>query len=350
VPKRRVLLLIAQSLLGLGLLIGWLLVVDLGEIGRTLSQARWGLVAMASVLGFASLSLRAVRWRMVLRPVARVPYLDIWLVVAASALVNFVIPLRTAEIARSLFLRQRRDVPIAASLATAVVDRVFDLAAVLLLGAAGALVMGGLRGGASGFLIGGGILLTGFAAFVGVTVWARSGQMALIDRLLPRKLGAPLRQRILGIIERFLDGFAAVWRRPRELAPLFALGIAATLADAAAFYVLIASLGFSAAPMLVVLGYSLYSLTYLVPAAPGYVGSAEAFGSLAFAGVGLPPALAASAVVLSHAVMSILVLSLGAISLWGLGIRPASTFRSLLGQESAGSGAGPMPPEGKRSG
>ena len=125
----------AQTLLGAGLLAAWLWIVDLEAVAETLAQAKWGYVLLAGAVGVTSTLIRAMRWRLVLKPIARVPRLDVWLITVASSLINFVIPIRSGEIARSFFLRQRDSIPISKSLPTVAVDRSFDMLAMLSIGA-----------------------------------------------------------------------------------------------------------------------------------------------------------------------------------------------------------------------
>jgi len=138
--RRRASLLIVQSLIGLGLLAVWALAVDLSDVWQTLAQARWPIVIAAAMISVCSSFVRAARWRLILRPVARVPLWEIWLITLVSSLVNFVIPVRSGELARAVLLKQRRRVPMSASLPTVAIDRSFDLLAVLLLGALGAAI------------------------------------------------------------------------------------------------------------------------------------------------------------------------------------------------------------------
>ncbi|HSR23620.1 MAG TPA: lysylphosphatidylglycerol synthase domain-containing protein, partial [Candidatus Eisenbacteria bacterium] len=55
--------------------------------------------------------------------------------------------------------------------------------------------------------------------------------------------------------------------------------------------------------------------TYLLPAAPGYVGSLEAGGTLLLGSIGLSPGAAAGAIVLWHAVATLLIVGLGLFAL-----------------------------------
>ena len=328
--NRRAGLLIAQTLLGLALLIAWLYLVDLKEVGQTLSQAKWPLVLLAIVIGLGSGVLRAQRWRIVLRPIAQVPLGDLWLINMASSLVNFVIPLRTGEIARSLLLKQRHRVSIATSLPTIAVDRSFDLVAMLILGALGALSGISLGGRLATVFLAGGALLLVFIAFVVSAILSGDRLLNFVSRLLPSRLSSLIRERILGLIERFIAGFTTVSKRPKALVPMFTLSLISAVMDGALYYFLFASLGSFQPPAIVLTGYSLFALTFLVPGGPGYIGSMEAFGSLVFSALGVGRELAASTVVLYHATNAIILGVIGGLAMWVLGFRPSTAVRSLV--------------------
>jgi len=183
--NRRRWLIAGQSLLGVALLIVWLLIVDLDAVAQTLRSAQWAFVALAAGLAVTSTVVRAVRWRIVLRPIASVAQVDVWLISLGSSLINFVIPIRSGEIARSLFLKQRDSVPISASLPTVAVDRSFDMLAVLLIGAIG--IISGLRLGGSLSIVlalGAGLFL-GFATFVVLAIfWPTRSKITLARCLI----------------------------------------------------------------------------------------------------------------------------------------------------------------------
>jgi len=170
-----------------------------------------------------------------------------------------------------------------------------------------------------------------------LAIWARSRLMTVAERLMPQFLGRSLRQRLLGILEGLITGFTTIGRRPQDLLSLLGLSMGAALIDASMFYCLFVSLGAVLAPAIVVTGYSLFVVTFLVPGAPGYVGSFEAFGSLVFSALGVATGLAASAVLLSHALNVVIVGVTGGAAMWALGLRPAQAVRSFV-NPTAGNG------------
>lgn len=328
--RRRTILLVLQSLLGIALLAAWAWAVDLGEVGRTLSSAVWQFVVAAAALNIATTILRAVRWRLILRPIARVPLRELWFISFTSSLVNFIIPLRTGEVARALLLKQRHKVPISAALPTIAVDRSLDLLAVLLEGALGAALGIHLDPRLQLGLLFAVLLMLGFAVAVALAITSGDRAVTLVARLLPRRFDGALRARLLGILRDFIAGFAAIGRRPKDVLQVLGLSLLAALVDAAGFYVLFVSLDVPVSPALVLMGYALFVLTYLIPGAPGYVGSTEAFGSLIFGSLGVATALAASTIVLAHALNAVVLALAGGISIWGLGLRPTEAVRSFV--------------------
>jgi uncharacterized protein (TIRG00374 family) len=328
--NRRAVLLIAQTLLGLALLVAWVLLVDLSEVGRTLSQARWIYVLLAAGIGLSSSLIRSQRWRLVLRPIGSVPLLDLFLIIMASSLVNFVIPLRTGEIARSLLLKQRHRVSMSASLPTIAVDRSFDLLAVLVVGTIGALSGISIGGRLSTVLLAGGVLLLVFVIFVILAILSGDRLLALADRLLPKRLASHIRDRILGIVKGLLAGFTAVGRQPTGLVQMLVLSFLSAVLDGTLFFLLFQSIGASVPYAIVLTGYALFALTFLVPGAPGYVGSMEAFGSLVFSALGVGVGLAASAVILYHALNALMLGVVGGLAVWILGLRPVSAVKAFV--------------------
>ena len=324
-------LIAGQTLLGAVLLAAWLWIVDLEAVAYTLRSAEWGFVALAAGLAVTSTVVRAVRWRIILRPIANVPRIDVWLITLASSLINFVVPIRSGEIARSLFLKQRHAVPISASLPTVAVDRSLDLLALLVIGSVA--VLSGLRleGSLSIILVLGAGLFAGFATFVILAIFWQERSMRVAEWAVPRFIGESIRSRILGILNGLMTGFTAIGRQPRRLIPLVALSLIAALLDSGVFYLLFVGVGNPVPPMVALTGYALFALTFILPGAPGYIGSMEAFGSLVFGGaLGIPQAASASVILIYHALNALILAIFGGIAIWTLGFRPSTAFRTVV--------------------
>lgn len=329
--SRRSWLIAGQSLLGVILLAAWVYLVDARAVAATLLQADWRYVVLAAAIAMASTYLRAVRWRRVLAPIKRLPLLEVWLIGLASSLINFVVPIRSGELARGVFLKQRHSIGMSRSLPTVAVDRSLDMVAVVVVGVIGVATGLSLGQSLTLALTLGAALFVAFAGFVFVTVRWHEQLLSMLENVFPTCLGEALRTRLLGILQGLLGGFAAVGRRPRALFPLTLLAFAAALLDGIGILLIFHGVGYNIAPLTAITGYAIFALTFLIPGAPGYVGSFEALGSLVFVGaLAIPEAEAGSAILIFHALNAALLGVAGGLAFWILGVRPAQVLRSAL--------------------
>jgi len=191
------------------------------DIWEPLKTARyWWLIPGVGVY-FIGVWVRSWRWHYLLRPVKSISTPKIFPIVTIGYMGNNIYPARAGEILRAVILKRKEDISISASLATIVVERVFD--GVVMLG----FVFLNLPElatltGASGFI--GNIqtlALWGAAAFLGVLgvflaaamfpTQAEIVIMKLIQVLVPEKF----REKTNEIVLRFLNGLESL-RSPRE--------------------------------------------------------------------------------------------------------------------------------------
>lgn len=117
----------------------------------------------------------------------------------------------------------------------------------------------------------------------------------------------------------FLDSFKILRRSTKDLSVLVFLTIFAYGADAFIWYFTFLALNHPQDYFKMYLGQLLSALTYLIPAAPGYIGSAEASGLLIFTGVfGIEVNLASSMVVLFHILTVLFIICFGITSVYFL--------------------------------
>ncbi len=221
-------------LLAAALLAFFLWNVDFARVGEALERAHLGWLAGATALALFSYWLRAVRWQLILLPVGRVSHLGAVLATAIGYAAMTVLPARMGDVVRPLVLARHERIPVAATLASILTERIFDLWTVVVfflvfvvwpppmavLGeeAKSTLHVLSLTGWAvgAGLVVGSGVLLAMFRF-----------QESFIDRItapigrwLPR-----WQQPIASFLGHFLDGLR-VLRRPRDLAVTLAASAA----------------------------------------------------------------------------------------------------------------------------
>jgi uncharacterized protein (TIRG00374 family) len=129
---------IAFRLIGLGILALILLRLDLEATLATLAGVRWGYLLLAVAVNPLLFGIKSWRWRELLR-MQGIGYrwLDAFLAFVAGLFLGLVTPGRVGDMGRAFYLKQDLDVPVSEGLANVLMDRLFDLNTILVLGAAG---------------------------------------------------------------------------------------------------------------------------------------------------------------------------------------------------------------------
>jgi uncharacterized membrane protein YbhN (UPF0104 family) len=119
------------------------------------------------------------------------------------------------------------------------------------------------------------------------------------------------------IVEFTTDIGILLKENQHKLFSIVGFSLLAIISEALVWYILFTSLFTSVNPFSIWLGSMLNSLTFLIPAAPGYVGSAEAAGLAVFnLGLGYDKTGVAAATLLYHAFVLIFMLIFGVIGLY----------------------------------
>jgi uncharacterized protein (TIRG00374 family) len=121
--------------LSAGLLVWTLRVETPSDIWSVISMSNLPLLVVAALVATAVFPLRAIRWRVILEPVApNLPVGQLWRATAVGMMVNNIYPARLGEIARAYALtRETNRVSLTSAVASLAVDRVFDALTLMLL-------------------------------------------------------------------------------------------------------------------------------------------------------------------------------------------------------------------------
>jgi len=319
-------------LLSAGLTAWFVWTIDWATLSGSMMQVRPVAVAGASGLLVLEFVLRAVRWKILLRrivPDARVGDLFSATVIGAAA--NTLLPARAGELAKPLVASRKVGAPFTSVVATAVMERVYDLLGLVSVLLAMSLVLPSDVGTSSE----GAVLvynlkrygvLFGAAGLAGMLVFfalARRGEAA---RGLFGKLAAlgppPIRRRALEIFDGFVAGLASVKdRRALVEAPL--ISIAIWFNGVAAIYLLFHAfsldLPFGAACFTAVA----IALTVALPQAPGFFGVFHVAIEKTLVLWAIDPSPAKAFAIVFWAVSFVPVTAIGLAALWreGLSLR-----------------------------
>ncbi|MGD2205744.1 MAG: lysylphosphatidylglycerol synthase transmembrane domain-containing protein [Anaerolineae bacterium] len=129
---------IAFRLSGLGLLALILVKLDLKATAAALANVRWSYLLAAVAANLLLFGLKSWRWRELLRMQGSVyPWRDAFLAFVAGLFLGLVTPGRVGEMGKAFYLEQDQGMPLSEGLASVLMDRLFDLYTILVLGAIG---------------------------------------------------------------------------------------------------------------------------------------------------------------------------------------------------------------------
>ncbi len=308
-----------QTAFGLVLLWLWLRTVSLPEIAAHARVHSWWAVAAMVLLFLITSVIRARRWLLLLRPLAQVGMVLAFAMNAAGGLLNYVLPIRSGDAARAWWLWRRHRIPAGSALATIVIDKACDLAAVaVVLAGLEVVALSGAVNAPRGLAGAAALAIALLAAVLGTAVLGpRIARSAPARRILPPQFASAL----AGQAFAFRAGARGLWT-PELAARLAGLTALALVIDAFNFTLLFVAVGIDVPLLKAMAAYPALLLSFAIPAGPGYVGNLEFAGSLVLGGgLGLASAVAAGAIVLYHAITALNALALGLLSFFLVGGR-----------------------------
>jgi uncharacterized protein (TIRG00374 family) len=318
--------------IGVSLVVGILLLVALiwwtgiDEIGAAIGSASplW-LAASAAVIPPAYI-LRAIRWKLLLAPVKKsVRVSNTFWSTAIGSMVNTIIPIRLGEFVRAYTLGEKEEIGFAPGLSSIVVERTLDMIGLLSIGVVTMLLVS-TQAGLPSLAVNIFIAVAVFIAAVLVVIIVGIKKEDLIIRTLTRTTSKipfvkKYTTRIADFASSLIKGLQGLSQNPK----MFIANISITwllwlIYTSAAYFTFIAfnqPISFVSA----ILGGTLMSLSHILPATPGYVGSYEIFWALIFLALSVTEEKTLVAMgVTSHVVGLLPIMILGCISVVWLGV------------------------------
>ncbi|KMY68299.1 hypothetical protein AAU61_00915 [Desulfocarbo indianensis] len=247
------------------------------ETLRTLSYPLLAPVVAVYLLGFIP---RAKKWQLILehlKPVSLASCLGYSFVGCAG---NAVLPARLGELVRAFLCGRREGAAATAVLSTIVLERVLEVLSLMLLFSLTVWLTG--RGELQTWaLLGLGACL-GLIALLFV-MQRRGGWLVGLAGLVPAK---GLRERLIDLAQRFLEGLAVV-RAPGRLFLVLALGLAVYLIEGSSYWLLAMALGLKVSYVQSLFVLCFIFVGMLVPAAVGNIGPLQYFCVLGFSFFGV---------------------------------------------------------------
>lgn len=313
--------------LSVGLLVWVLRDVNLAEVWQILRQSNVWLFLLASAVATAIFPLRAIRWQVILSPIAdKIPFGPPWRAVAIGMMINNVVPARVGEIARAYAIS--REVPAVrfpAALASLAVDRVFDAIIVGILLVASTMVPGFPTGAEVGgqpvarFAFVFGLLMLGLVVVL-IAIAAIPDRIARLYQRVVGRLAPGLVEPGARLITSFASGLT-VLHSPSRFLLVFWWTLVHWLVNALAFYIAFFAVGVDAPFSAALFAQGIIVIGVALPSTPGFFGVFEAAATVALGLFGIEATQAISWAIGFHLVSFIPITVIGAIYFARLGLR-----------------------------
>jgi glycosyltransferase 2 family protein len=289
--------------------------VDLGAAFAVLGRANPAWIGLMLVAVLIDVGTRGGRWRVLLAPIAAIPFGRVLGYTYQGYLANNVLPARLGELVRTHALGEGEGLSRTTVLGTVVVERIVDTVMVVAIAAVSVLVLS-VRGVMSS------AVLLGFA-FVSLLVIALA--LGVVAHRLPgaERVTAFIARwpRIVELGRRLRDGLA-VASRPRTMAGAVVLSLAAWTASTITFLAGGQAVGIELTVAQGALIGSGVALASIVPSGPGYVGTFELTAVGIAGGLGIDRDAAFAMALLIHATILAVTSVGGVIAIVALRRRP----------------------------
>jgi uncharacterized protein (TIRG00374 family) len=308
--------------------------VDFALVWEQLTSANLAFVALGIGFYFIALFVRTWRWRVLLSPMKSVPIQKLFSILSAGYMANNIYPARAGDLLRAVLLRKNENVPISASLATIIVEHLFDGIAILALVL---LNLGQLTSFApnsqwvdiietSAFWVGlvFGLILLVFIGMVFLPEKMNKVSEWVIKHLVPGKLREPLS----GIIHKFADGLQVLHSPVQSLLVMFQ-SVLIWVVEAGLYWGVMRAMRLDLTYQSLLLIVGIVNLVLLVPAAPGGLGTFDAATKSMMEVFGVNPENALSYALLLRAALWLPVTVVGAFFFVKEGISLTSDLETL---------------------
>lgn len=294
--------------------------LNLREVLLDLRSANYWWLLPGIAVYFGAVWARTWRWHYLLRPIKRIPLRELFPVVVIGYMGNNVYPFRAGEVIRAWVLERNQQVTISASLATIIVERIFDGLVMLMFVFVAlpfapipppfdriVLWMTGLFFGA----------LLAFFLLALRPAFTQRLYTAVFNVLVP---AGKARAFALTQADRFMDGLASL-RSPADLLMTLVSSTLIWLTETTKYWFVMHAFDFEVTFFVLMLMTAVVNLATTLPSSPGYVGTFDEPGIEILKVFGVGENVAAAYTLVLHAALWLPITLLGLVYMTRQGVR-----------------------------
>jgi uncharacterized protein (TIRG00374 family) len=293
--------------------------IDFPQLWLVLIEANyWWLIPGVAVY-FVALWVRSWRWHYLLRPLKPITTQTLFPIVTMGYAANNIFPARAGEV-RAVVLKRQEDVAIPASLATIIIERMFD--GIVMLGfvfinlseltrlTSVVIEIAGIKIGIREVAIWGSVAFFGALALFLVAAMFPAPTDRLVTWLVSHLAPFRIREKTLGVIQRFLEGLKSL-SSPFDVLMVFFTSVLIWLLETVKYWFVMHAFSFSVSFFALMLMNGVVNLATTIPSAPGYLGTFDLPGIAVLQAYNIPREIAASYTFVLHFALWFPVTALG---------------------------------------
>ena len=307
--------------------------LKLNEFWGSVKDANYIWLIPGIAVYFVGVWVRAWRWHYLLGPIKKIPTKTMFPITTIGYMGNNIYPARAGEVLRAVILKRKEGVSVSASLATIIVERIFDGVVMLAFVFVNLPELTKLTG-ASGFVgniqqvavIGTGVFLGALVVFLLAAMFPHTTAKVglwFIYHLLPQRL----HEKVIGLMTKFLDGLASL-RSPFNVLMVFFTSVIIWLLETGKYWFVMHAFDFSVSFFALMLMNGIVNLATTIPSAPGYIGTFDAPGIAVLTAYGVEHSIAAGYTLVLHVALWVPITALGAYYLAREGIKWSDSLRA----------------------
>jgi uncharacterized protein (TIRG00374 family) len=312
---RKISAVVASTLIAVGIILFMLFRVK-DDLIVALENIVWGYLVLAVVICLLAWLLRGLRYKVILSGIGiRCSFLFSTGCIFISQTANLIVPARLGDLVRVFILKQQYGGGVSEGISSIVVERVFDIVMVALLGAVSLLFVFNVPDEFFWLIILTLVLGAGFFIFLSIS-----------NRFVSKN-------RYIGILLAMLDQIRQVSLSVKSIFALSTSSIVIWLLDVFVCLLVAMMFGVSIPFAVVTLAIVVGNLVKAIPLTPGGVGTYELAVAAILTASGVEPAVATLIAVIDHLIKNLVTLGGGVIAIYFFGDLGLDAIKSAFRKE-----------------
>jgi uncharacterized protein (TIRG00374 family) len=319
--------------------------LEFGDVWSTLQEANYWWLIPGVLIYLVGVIARAWRWHYLLRPVKSIPATTLFPITAIGYMGNNIYPARAGEVLRAVVLKKFEGVAISASLATIIVERIFD--GVVMLGfvflnlpeLARLTVSSGFIGSIQTLALWGASIFLGVLMLFLLAAMYPERTLWIVKWLSQYVIPTRFREQVISLAEHFLGGLTAL-RSPRDVLMIFITSVVIWLLETGKYWFVMHAFPLEVSFFTLMLMNGIVNLATTIPSAPGYVGTFDAPGIAVLQAYGVDKAIAAGYTLVLHIALWVPITVIGAYYMVRAGIKWDQSLEDMRTEEGKVLGEG----------